>query len=106
MARASTNGKIIMKRIILAGGSGFLGSVLTMHFEKAGWDIVILTRSPKQRNDGVREVFWDARTPGEWANELEGATAVVNLTGRSVNCRYNARNRKDIIESRVNSTRA
>ena len=67
--------------------------------------MVVLTRSPKPRTDGAREVAWDARTLGEWTHELEGATAVINLTGRSVDCRYNAKNRREIMESRVNSTR-
>jgi NAD dependent epimerase/dehydratase family enzyme len=94
-----------MKRIILAGGSGFLGRALAAHFRNAGWEVVILTRSPKQLDGSIREVAWDTRTLGDWARELDGATAVVNLTGRSVDCRYNAKNRKDILESRVFSTR-
>ena len=93
------------KRIVLAGGSGFLGRALTAHFGKAGWDVVILTRSPHGTGDQVRELTWDTRTAGPWQTEVEGATAVVNLTGKSVNCRYTARNRKEILESRVNSTR-
>ena len=94
-----------MKKIGIAGGSGFLGSALAAHFQNVGFEIVILTRSPKSRADSVREVSWDARNIGDWACELEGATAVVNLTGRSVDCRYNAKNRREIMESRVNSTR-
>ena len=92
-------------RIILAGGSGFLGGRLTRYFAILGWEVVILTRLPKRRTDGVREVAWDARTPGDWSRELEGARAVINLTGRSVDCRYNAKNRREIMDSRVNSTR-
>jgi len=92
-------------RLILAGGSGFLGQALAAHFQSAHWEIVVLTRSPKARSDGVGEVQWDAGTLGGWTEPLEGADAVVNVTGRSVNCRYNARNRKEILESRVHSTR-
>jgi uncharacterized protein len=95
-----------MNKIILAGGSGFLGGELAKHFAALSWEIVVLTRNPKTRSDQVREVAWDAKSLGAWARELEGATAVVNLTGRSVDCRYNAKNRRDIMESRVNSTRA
>src|SRR6185295_13807079 len=94
-----------IQRIILAGGSGFLGGALAQQFRKAGCEVVILTRTPKSRTDGVREIAWDARTIGDWARELDGATAVVNLTGRSVDCRYNAKNRREIMDSRVNSTR-
>ncbi len=92
-------------RIILAGGSGFLGGALAKHFSTLDWEVVILTRSPKSRTDRVREVSWDARTVGDWVRELDGATAVVNLTGRSVDCRYTAKNRREIMDSRVDSTR-
>jgi hypothetical protein len=93
------------KRIVLAGGSGFLGQALATHLGKSGHEIVILTRTPKPRTDGFREVGWDGSKQGPWRRELEGALAVINLTGKSVNCRYTAANRKEILESRVNSTR-
>jgi uncharacterized protein (TIGR01777 family) len=93
-------------KLVLAGGSGFLGHVLAAHFRTLGWEIVVLTRSPRAGEDGVRQVFWDASTVGGWKTELEGADAAVNLAGRSVNCRYLERNRREILESRVNSTRA
>ncbi len=92
-------------RLVLAGGSGFLGSALAAYFQKAGYEVIILTRSPRNRIDNVSEVAWDACSPGAWMRELDGATAVVNLTGRSVDCRYHTKNRKEILESRVNSTR-
>lgn len=94
-----------MNKIILAGGSGFLGGELAKHFTGLGWNVVILTRAPKSRPDQIREVAWDTQSLGDWARELEGAAAVVNLTGRSVDCRYNAKNRREIMDSRVNSTR-
>lgn len=94
-----------MNKIILAGGSGFLGGALARHFRAQDWAVIILTRSPKARTDGVREVAWDTKSIGDWAQELDGATAVVNLTGRSVDCRYTAKNRREIMDSRVNSTR-
>jgi uncharacterized protein len=93
------------KRIVIAGGSGFLGQALAVHFLKAQWDVVILTRSPGQTGLAGRPVDWDAQTLGDWAKQVEGSAAAINLTGRSVNCRYNARNRKAILDSRVNSTR-
>ena len=93
------------QRIILAGGTGFLGGELAKHFRALGWDVVVLTRSPKAQADAVREVAWDAKSLGDWTRELEGATAVVNLTGRSVDCRYTAKNRREIMDSRVNSSR-
>jgi uncharacterized protein (TIGR01777 family) len=93
------------KHIVLAGGSGFLGGLLVGHFQRAGRAVVILTRAPGAGREGVREVAWDGATRGAWAQELEGAEAVVNLAGRSVDCRYHARNRRRILDSRVDSTR-
>jgi uncharacterized protein len=92
-------------RIILAGGSGFLGGVLAKHFCASGREVVVLTRTPKSTTNGVLEVAWDGETVGDWALELEGATALINLAGVSVNCRYTSRNRRLILDSRVNSTR-
>ena len=93
------------RRIILAGGSGFLGHVLRNHFLKQGCDVVVLTRSPRQINGNGRECFWDGRTIGEWTRELDGADVLINLAGRSVDCRYTARNRRLMLDSRVDSTR-
>ncbi len=92
-------------RIILAGGSGFLGSLLAEHFAKQQKEIVILTRSPSSGNCFARAIRWDGLTPGGWTKELDGALAVINLAGRSVDCRYHARNRNAILASRVNATR-
>jgi uncharacterized protein len=94
------------KRIILAGGSGLLGTMLARELSAAGYEIVVLSRSVERVNERARTVQWDARTLGEWARELDGAFAVVNLTGRSVNCRYNEKNRREILDSRVLSTDA
>jgi hypothetical protein len=71
-----------------------------------GYQVVVLTRRPRASQSAARQVAWDGRTVGEWARELEGAEAVVNLTGRSVNCLYTRRNRRDILSSRVRSVRA
>lgn len=92
-------------KIILAGGSGFLGNVLADYFAAKGMGVVILTRRPGQRTDTIREVRWDDETVGDWLKELEGARALINLAGISVNCRYHARNRKLLLDSRLNSTR-
>src|SRR5215472_3893451 len=78
----------LMKRIVLPGGSGFLGQALATFFQQSGHEVVVLRRSPIGNRNGVREVAWDARTMDSWKRELEGATAVINLTGKSVNCRY------------------
>jgi uncharacterized protein (TIGR01777 family) len=93
-------------RIVLAGGSGFIGSALATHFVKQGYDVAVLTRNAQARGDGVREVAWNGRTLGPWAKELDGAAAVVNLTGKSVNVRHTSKHRREIISSRVDSVRA
>jgi uncharacterized protein (TIGR01777 family) len=101
-AKMSTRG-----RVILAGGSGFLGRSLAEELSRQGREVVILSRTPKRDSPGpAREVAWDGRSVGEWAGLLEGAEAVVNLAGRSVNCRYTPANRREIVESRVNSVKA
>lgn len=93
------------KRIILAGGSGFLGGELVKKFRAQSCEVIVLTRSPRSRGDGVKEIFWDAKTLGDWAALVDGADVVINLTGKSVDCRYNQKNRREIIASRVDSTR-
>jgi uncharacterized protein (TIGR01777 family) len=92
------------ERIILAGGSGFLGRALARELIACGREVIVLTRQPSSQKDRVRQVEWDGRTVGGWGELIEGARAVVNLTGRSVNCRHTPENRREILESRVNST--
>ena len=90
-------------RVVLAGGSGFLGRALAEAFARAGYEPVVLTRRVSRKGSRARQVAWDGRTLGEWARELEGAAAVVNLVGRSVDCRHTPKNKREIIESRINS---
>jgi hypothetical protein len=94
-----------LRKMVLAGGSGFLGRLLADWFRPLNWDVVVLTREPCAAMP-ARAVLWDGETGGDWAGELEGATALVNLAGRSVNCRYHAQNRRAIVRSRLDSTRA
>src|SRR5690606_32036138 len=91
-------------RIVLPGGSGQVGTILAREFHRNGHDVVVLSRSPVRAPWRVAE--WDARSAGEWDAELDGSDVVVNLAGRTVNCRYTAENRKAIMDSRVESTRA
>jgi uncharacterized protein (TIGR01777 family) len=90
-------------KIVIPGGSGQVGTVLARAFHAEGHDVVVLSRRPADRP--WRVVEWDATRPGAWTKELDGADALINLTGRSVNCRYTAANRREILHSRVLSTR-
>ena len=94
-----------MNKIIIAGGTGFLGQLLIEHFKKK-YEVVVLTRGSIKADNSIRYVLWDGKNQGTWATELEGALAVINLSGKSVNCRYNNRNKKKILTSRLNSTGA
>lgn len=95
-------------KIVIAGGTGQVGSMLLREFSGEENDIVLLTRSAstRVRSDRTREVSWDGMHLGKWTRDLDGADVVINLAGRSVNCRYGAKNRRLIMDSRVNSTRA
>lgn len=90
-------------KIVLPGGSGHVGTILARAFHGEGHDVVVLSRQPKMRP--WRVVAWDGGNPGDWREEIDGADVVINLAGRSVNCRYNAANRRDILQSRIVSTR-
>jgi uncharacterized protein (TIGR01777 family) len=92
-------------QIILAGGSGFIGQSLASPLVAKGYDVVVLTRSPSHQNGAVRYVQWDGKTTGEWMQFVDGARAVVNLTGKSINCRHTPENRREIIDSRIDSVR-
>jgi uncharacterized protein len=93
-------------RVILAGGSGFIGTAFAPVLAANGYDVTVLTRGASRIEGGVRYVSWDARGIGAWAAELDGAAAVVNLVGRSVDCRKTEPNRRIILESRIDSVRA
>ena len=88
-------------RIVIPGGSGQVGTILARAFHARGDEVIVLGRNPQAAP--WRIVKWDAETLGDWAAEFEGADVVINLAGRSVNCRYNTENRKAIINSRVKS---
>jgi len=94
-----------LKRIVLAGGSGFIGRALARALVVRGYEVIVLTRTPRP-NTGFREIEWDGDHVGEWIQFLGDAEAVVNLTGRNVNCPHTPENLREILESRVNSVKA
>ncbi len=91
-------------KIVLAGGTGQVGTLLARAYHAAGDDVVVLSRDPQTAP--WRIVAWDAKTLGPWTAELENADVAIGLAGRSVNCRYTAANRREILTSRVDSTLA
>ena len=90
-------------KVVIPGGSGQVGPILARAFHRVGDEVVVLSRYPATRP--WRVVAWDGVTLGNWESEIDGCDVVINLTGRSVNCRYTAANRKEILQSRVLSTR-
>ena len=106
------------KKIILVGGTGFMGQEMTKYFGKEN-KIIILTRQVNEktnRNDydslsindlkNVSYIRWDGKTLDEWINEINDADLVINLAGKSVNCRYNEKNKKEIFDSRTDAVKA
>lgn len=87
------------RRVVLFGSSGFLGRRLTEFLQQNQWDVTTVNRSSG-------DLRWDGEHPGDWVDALDGADAVVNLAGRSVNCRYSAVHKKEILDSRLKSTHA
>jgi uncharacterized protein len=94
-----------MSRIVIPGGSGFLGRALAARLVARGDEVVILSRTDGQQVAGARTVMWDAESIGPWASELEGAHAIVHLTGRRVDVRGTKRNIDELISSRVQPVR-
>ncbi|MGE0432506.1 MAG: epimerase [Planctomycetota bacterium] len=92
-------------KIVIPGGSGQIGTMLARSFSASGDDVCVIGRSTPRVPVPWRIATWDGRSVGEWTREIDGADVVINLAGRTVNCRYHAANRKQIIDSRVDSTR-
>ena len=91
---------------VIAGGSGFLGEALAAKWSARGINVTILTRGQSKRQGAISFIHWDAATQGDWTSVLEDADLLLNLVGKSVDCRYNEKNKKEIINSRMNSTHA
>lgn len=90
--------------MVIAGGTGFLGRCVAAYMAKWGWTVKVLSRRADAAIEGATTIGWDAKTLGPWAEAIDGADVLLNLAGRSVNCRYHAENRRIIEESRVLST--
>ena len=94
-----------MKKLIIAAGTGFLGQVLVDHFKDSFDEIVILTRGKSENKNNIKYVNWNAKTFSGWEKELENTDVLINLAGKSVDCRYNEKNKQEIFNSRIESTK-
>lgn len=93
-----------MEKVIVAAANGFIGQHLVLELSKK-YRVITLTRRPIQIKGAAENIIWDGKNLGFWCNELEGSLAVINLTGKSVNCRWNEANKKAILNSRLESTK-
>jgi uncharacterized protein (TIGR01777 family) len=91
-----------MKKVILAGGSGMIGRELCALLVRLDYEVVILSRS-NNAPAGARAVVWDAQSPGDWVDELEGATAIVNLVGEPISVKWTKESKLEILQSRLRS---
>lgn len=89
------------KKVVLAGGSGYLGGVLAAYYSGLSHEVIILARRPQAPQGNIKTLVWDGATEGDWSAQLEGAELLVNLCGKNVNCRYNEANRREILASRM-----
>jgi uncharacterized protein (TIGR01777 family) len=87
-------------KVVIAGGTGFMGRFLESRFLENGHSVSILTRKPKRSND----VYWDGETIGEWTKTINNIDVLINLAGKSVDCRYTEKNKAAIFSSRLLST--
>ncbi|GAA0891759.1 TIGR01777 family oxidoreductase [Fulvivirga kasyanovii] len=95
-----------MKKIVIAGGSGFLGTCLASFYSRKGYEISILSRRHTIDHGNIAYYKWDAKNPGLWTDALEGADAIINLNGKSVDCRYTEKNKQLIYDTRIDATLA
>jgi len=93
-----------MKKVVIAGGTGFVGSILAEHYVQKGYEVVVLSRRHHLDKDGIRFVQWDGKNYGSWNQELEATEILINMNGKSVDCRYNEGNKQEIYASRIDST--
>ena len=93
------------KRVVIAGGSGFVGISLAHHLASCGYEITILSRRPPRVSGPFDHVAWDARTLGSWKEALHGAAGLVNLVGRTVDCIKTPDHQDEILRSRLEATR-
>ncbi|VAX40953.1 Cell division inhibitor [hydrothermal vent metagenome] len=100
-----TETKVPAGKIVIAGGTGFLGLNLARYLADFDCEVVLISRNPPAEQGPWQHYQWDGRTWDTWGDQLEGATALVNLAGRTVDCIKTAAHCDEILRSRVESTR-
>lgn len=91
-------------KIVLFGANGFLGKALAKHFINSGAEVHIVARKKFDHIKNAQIWLWDGQNLSEWTNSLEHADVVINMAGKSVDCRYTAKNKNEIYDSRIKST--
>lgn len=94
----------MFNKIVLAGGSGYLGQVLAAYYLNKSKEIIVLSRKAKSPHSNVKYIQWDGKTKGDWVQHLDNCDMLINLSGKNVNCRYTAKNREEIFRSRLEPT--
>ena len=92
-------------KIILAGGNGYMGQVFAEYYRNLAAEIIILSRRPADKQGDITTLVWNGVNEGEWGSSLDGADLLINLCGKNVNCRYTAKNKAEIINSRIHPTK-
>ncbi len=95
---------MLYKKIVLAGGNGYLGSVFAGYYKNKADEVIILSREPKADNGNIKTISWNGKTSGKWIAALQDADMLINLCGKNVNCRYTAKNKNEIMASRTTPT--
>jgi len=88
-------------KVVLAGGNGYLGTVLAQYYKELASEVIILSRKPAPAINNITTMVWDGKTESDWVKALESADLLINLCGKNVNCRYTPQNKQEIISSRI-----
>jgi len=95
---------VMKNKIVIAGGTGFIGEALVDHYKNKNWEVVVLTRGATKTKEGILYQNWDGKTLGDWPDSLNNAEVLINLSGKNINCRFTEWNKKLLLSSRLDAT--